>query len=195
MQYYVPSTKRRILAGCIDQLIIMIPAVLVFYPNLKALFNTSEIKINIFVLAAVVCAQFLYFFMSYLLAEATLGQKLVGQRLVAVSGEKLVGVQVAIRVLCDQLSVFFSYGLFCLIFFRFDRTHLSDWLAETKVVQDEERKVPAVRRAIVCALLTGYFCIDGFHNFYNMVHLTEIQGIHLILHVPLKNRTAISLSQ
>ncbi len=193
MQYYVPSTKRRILAGGIDQIIIMIPAILIFYPNLKALFNTSEIKINIFVLAAVITCQFLYFFLSYLLMEATLGQKLVGQKLVSISGEKLAAVQIAIRVLCDQLSVFFSYGLFCLIFFRFDRTHLSDWLAETKVVQDEERKLPAVRRVVVCVLLTGYFCIDGFHNFYNLVHLTEIRGSQLILKIPLKNRSAVSL--
>ena len=193
MQYYVPSTKRRILAGSIDQIIIMIPAVVIFYPNLKALLNTSEIKINIFVLAAVVSCQFLYFFLSYLLLEATLGQKLVGQKLVSLSGEKLAAIQIAIRVLCDQLSVFFSFGLFCLIFFRFDRTHLSDWLAETKVVQDEERKMPAVRRAVVCVLLTGYFCIDGFHNFYNMVHMSDIRGSDLILKLSLRNRSAISL--
>lgn len=193
MQHFIPSTKRRILAGAIDQIIIMVPAILIFYPNIKALFNTSEIKINIFVLVVVVAGQFLYFFVSYLLMEATFGQRLVGQKLVTLSGEKLAGVQVAIRVLCDQLSVFFSYGLFCLIFFRFDRTHLSDWLAETKVVQDEERKTPAVRRIIVCILLTSYFCVDGFHNFYNMVHQTEIQGTYLILRIPLKSKSAISL--
>ncbi len=65
----------------------------------------------------------------------TPGKLLRGLRLVGRDHEKLEWKQCFLRTLTDDLSTVLGLGTRVLAFLRFDRTHLSDWIAETRVVQ------------------------------------------------------------
>jgi len=90
-------------------------------------------------------------------------------------------MQALLRVLTDSLALFFSQGLHSLALLRFDRRHVSDWVAETWVRQRFESQTVARPRPVVAVLLCLYFSVSGFYSLYSMVQKSDLdsQGITL----------------
>lgn len=66
----------------------------------------------------------------------------------------LQSTQILVRLLVDELSFFFAFAPRALALFRFDRTHLSDWAAETRVICLESQGwVPRPRSSLALLLV------------------------------------------
>lgn len=126
----------------------------------------------------------------YYFVGATPGKMLMGLRLVSryqgyamnpttaemdSGSPELTLVQVLLRVLADSLSIFVGDSLKALIFFRLDRTHVSDWIAETRVVQTIPRNHPPRRRWIIGSLLFVILLKNGILKSYYLFKESEVQ--------------------
>lgn len=126
--------------------------------------------------------QFFYRLLFFKYLGATIGKLIFGLRLVSQkNGEELTWYQVGIRVLADHLSIFVGKGFFSLALLRFDRTHLSDWLAETRVVQKHELPRPPERYLIWAVVACAYFSFTGFLSASHFLGHARIQDGQLVI--------------
>lgn len=163
------STYRRFYAKIIDQILVSIFWLPVLIQLGFSYFSKSLFIIEWKWLILSFVLQFSYkvFFLKFL--SATPGKLIMGLKLVSQSGSELSWLQIILRVLADHLSVFFGWGLYSLAFLRFDRTHVSDWVAETRVIQKASREEPVRRRPLLALLLFLYFSISQFSSVYTML--------------------------
>lgn len=79
-------------------------------------------------------------------AGGSIGKLVWGLRVRHRDGGELTLMQSILRVVADELAIFFAFAPRALAFFRWDRTHLSDWIAETRVISLKEQNfIPEVR--------------------------------------------------
>ncbi len=160
---YVPSTWRRLVAQGIDQII----RLLFYIPFMKSFFllvmTDEDVRISLgsFVLMFLIPA--IYEFIFLVLMQATPGKWLMGLKVVpfANSAAALDWRQCVLRPLTERLTFFFSWAVYAVAFFRYDRTHLADWVAETRVVQFHPRITRAKIRWILGSLLLIFYVYDG----------------------------------
>jgi uncharacterized RDD family membrane protein YckC len=113
----------------------------------------------------------------------TLGKLLMGLRLVnRRTGEPLSWMQAFLRVLTDQLSLLFGPAHQMLLFARFDRTHLADWVAETQVRQLAENSAQPKRNIPMAIFLCLYFALTSYLSIYQLVQRSEWSSQSLIVH-------------
>lgn len=144
-EVYVPSTWKRLAAVVIDQLVIL-PFYLPFAKKFFTVFFTDDdIYLGLIQLFVLFMVPALYEFVFLVVMQATPGKWLLGLQVVPQDNpyQELHWTQCVMRPLVGRLSFFFAWGIYALAFFRYDRTHLGDWMAETRVIQF----VPRVRRA------------------------------------------------
>lgn len=98
------------------------------------------------------------------LVGATPGKFVMGLRLVGRDQEKLEWSQALLRTLTDDLSAVLGLATRVLAFIRFDRTHLSDWIAETRVVQLKPRASIVHRRWAVAVFLFVFLAFQGLES-------------------------------
>jgi uncharacterized RDD family membrane protein YckC len=175
---YVPSTYRRVAAHFIDAIIANI-----FFAPMWVQFSLTYVRegFQFFPWKWVALCGFIYFLYRWLFYKylgATIGKMIMGLKLVPVANPEgeLGWLQSFIRVFADQLSIFFGNGLQALMFLRLDRTHVSDWVAETRVVQKMERQSPAIRRMILGICLCIYLSGSSFvraYRFIKTAHFTS----------------------
>ena len=72
--------------------------------------------------------------------------------------------------------IFFGLGLKVLAFLRFDRTHISDWLAETQVVQVDMLRPLPKRRPILALSLFFLLSFESVFNFAELLSRAKIAG-------------------
>lgn len=154
---FVPSTWRRLMAHGIDQglqLVLYIPFGKSFF---LLIFTDESVRISLVELFVLFMIPALYEWVFLTLMQATPGKWMMGLKVVPFSSplEALSWQHCFLRPLVGRLSFFFSWGIFALAFFRYDRTHLADWMAETRVVQF----VPRIRRASVRPILGALLCV------------------------------------
>ncbi len=160
---YVPSTWRRLLAVLIDQIFISI----CYLPFYRALYNVwfteADVELNLFQLLMLFLIPALYETVSLMLIAATPGKWIMGLKVVPAHNpqEELDYAQCVLRPLTSRLSFFFSWAIFALAFFRYDRTHLSDWVAETRVVQFKPRNARAGIRWVLGLFLVVSYSYEG----------------------------------
>lgn len=137
----------------------------------------------------VVCffLQFCYRLFFLQLVGGTPGKLLLGLRVVPRGNpaKALDWGQSFLRVMADHLSFFFGPGLFMLALLRFDRTHVSDWVAETRVVQLLPRLSPPRRHVFWGLFLCLYFSVTGFMSVYRLVQMSEISPSSVKIYRPL----------
>jgi hypothetical protein len=156
-------------------------AVVFFLPILiqgvSAFFHQGEVTIAwnwIFPCAAMV---FLYRWLFVYFMGGTIGKLILGLRVVNFPDQRPVTLmQALIRALTDSLSLFFSQGLRALALLRFDRRHVSDWVAETWVRQRFEPEGVPRPRPVVAVLLCLYFSISGFYSIYCLVQKSDLDA-------------------
>ncbi|MGZ3768909.1 MAG: RDD family protein [Bdellovibrio sp.] len=153
--YYIPSTWKRLIARGIDSII----GTLLYFPFFKSLlllvFTDQDVTISLSSLLIMFLIPAIYEFIFLVLMQATPGKWLMGLKVVPfhdVSGH-LDWRQCLMRPLVERLSLFFSLAIYALAFFRYDRTHLADWIAETRVVQGTPRPTRTKIRWFIGSIL------------------------------------------
>lgn len=162
--YYVSGTAVRFKAKIVDHLLITVLSM----PLLMQLFEQYETQGEIvfhwskaLVLLAIV---FSYEFVFYALFSATPGKLFYNLKLVPAkdSSAELGFLQIFLRILVTKLSIFVSWAIYSLVLFTYDRTHLADWIGETRVVAAAPRLKRSSKRYLLGSFLVIYFLIDGF---------------------------------
>jgi uncharacterized RDD family membrane protein YckC len=148
---YVPSTWKRLLANSIDQLFLVVCYAPFFKSFYNLMFTEGEVELSLFQLLMIFLIPALYEAVSLMLISATPGKWLVGLKVVPADDpqKELDYTQCILRPLTSRLSFFFSWAIYALAFFRYDRTHLADWMAETRVIQFTPRSARTRIRWIV----------------------------------------------
>lgn len=184
--FFVASTYRRIFAFIFDSFISQIFWIPVTIQIIGSWLKSQEIQFDFRWVILSFALSFGYRVLFNYFLGGTVGKLLFGLRLVNKNDpEKGLGLlQAVIRVLAEQLSLFFSLAPQSLMFLRFDRTHVADWVAETRVVQLFERNAPPKRRPVVAILFFVYFLITGFSAAYNLVRTSSIEKGQVLLMVP-----------
>ncbi len=103
--------------------------------------------------------------LSLYLLGGSVGKILLGLRVINRNGGELTLMQALLRTLADELSIFFAFAPRALAYFRWDRTHLSDWIAETRVVSLKEQNFFPEARPLVGSVLVVLGLMWGVSNF------------------------------
>ncbi|UYL07956.1 RDD family protein [Bdellovibrio sp. SKB1291214] len=160
---YVPSTWRRFFAVLIDQAFLSI----CYFPFFSAFYNVwfseTDVELNLFQLGMMFLIPALYEAVSLMLISATPGKWLLGLKVVPCNDPSadLDYTQCLLRPLTSRLTFFFSWAIYALAFFRYDRTHLSDWVAETRVIQFKPRNTRTRIRWIVGSFFVLSYAYEG----------------------------------
>ncbi|UXR63688.1 RDD family protein [Bdellovibrio bacteriovorus] len=160
---YVPSTWRRLFAYSMDQLVVLpfyLPFAGIF---LRLFFTDDEVVVNLTQLLVLYLIPAVFEVVFLVLMQATPGKWLMGLKVVPATNysEKLHWSQCLLRPLAGRLSFFFSVAIYAVAFFRYDRTHLCDWIAETRVVQGTPRPKKAQIRWILGTLVVLLYVYEG----------------------------------
>lgn len=154
---FVPSTWRRLMAQGIDQIVRG-----VFYLPFggllfKLLMTSEEVQVSLVELVVIFLIPAIYEMVFLILFQATPGKLLMGLKVVpfADPNSKLDVSQCLLRAFAGQFTFFFSWAIYAVAFFRYDRTHIVDWIAQTRVIQG----APRIRRAKLRPLLGVVFMI------------------------------------
>lgn len=160
---HVPSTWRRLFAYSIDQMVVLpfyLPFIGIF---LRLFFTDDEVLVSLNQLLVLYLIPAVYECVFLVLMQATPGKWLMGLKVVPSRNydEKLHWSQCLLRPLVGRLSFFFSAAVYSVAFFRYDRTHLCDWVAETRVVQGTPRPHKAQIRWILGTVVLLLYVYEG----------------------------------
>lgn len=147
----------------IDQVVIIpfyLPFIGVFF---RLILTEDDVYLRLPQLALLFLIPAVYDFIFLVMLQATPGKWLMGLKVVPFSNSsgKLEWTQCLLRPLTARLSFFFSWAIYAVAFFRYDRTHLCDWLAETRVVQKTPRMVLPRLRWIAGTVLVILYAYEG----------------------------------
>jgi len=136
----VPSVTRRFFARVLDQIIFTFLWIPLFVQVVADFWHyglNSLVRLDLRYFFLGLGLQFIVKVFCLKIWGATPGKLLLSLRLVSARGleEPLTWAQSLLRVAADGFSFFFGLGLFSFALLRYDRTHLSDRMAETKVVR------------------------------------------------------------
>ena len=177
---YTASTIRRLVALWLDQIIVGVgysPALLqIFFSYLRS--RSFEVDIRWLLMGWLLAFAYRLCFNYFL--GGTIGKLLMGLRLVSKNGE-LTLAQVVLRVLTDELSWFFGLAPRAFALLRLDRTHISDWVAETQVVQFSERAHPPHRWKILAPLFILLVGISTFLGLYRELRHIQVEDDGLVI--------------
>lgn len=167
---YTAATEKRVLAYLFDSLVTGIFFIPAWMQALGSYIDDEMIAMDWQWLVACQLMAFLYHWLFLYFLGATLGKLFFGLRVVPYHHpEKELGLmQSFLRVLTDELSFFFGEALKAVAFLRFDRTHVSDWVAETRVVQMVTRRRLPIRRkglAVIVIIFSGWNSFAGAYQF------------------------------
>lgn len=160
---YVPSTWKRILAYSLDE-IFMIPFYLPFVGiGIQFFWGEEDIVISLLQFFLILFVPAVYEFVFLLLLQSTPAKWFLGLKVVPAHDWEadLSWQQALLRALTKRLSLFTSTAMYVLALFRYDRTHLADWVAETRVVQATPRHARPRIRWFLGTILTVYFLVEG----------------------------------
>ncbi|HRO67679.1 MAG TPA: RDD family protein [Pseudobdellovibrionaceae bacterium] len=137
----VPSTALRVWAKAVDDLMITVLLVPAFGFSAFSLFSGEPIWISWPFLAYLLVVPLLYEGLALWIFGTTFGKWLFFLRVVPARdpARPLEAGQAFTRALTGKFSFFFSYALQSMAIFRYDRTHVADWLGGTRVITDRPR--------------------------------------------------------
>jgi uncharacterized RDD family membrane protein YckC len=147
-EVYLPSTWRRLWAFLIDQMVSMVMYLPFFGAFRQLVLTDNEVSLSIIQLGLMLLIPAIYEFVFLALMQATPGKWFMGLKVVPCNNAdaKLELGHCLLRPLVGRLSLLLSWAIYAVAFFRYDRTHLCDWVAETRVIQFKPRAArPRVR--------------------------------------------------
>lgn len=160
---FIPSTWRRLVARFIDQILRLFFYLPFAKPFFLLLFTDQEVPISLLQLTGLFLVPTIYEVIFLILMQATPGKWIMGLKVVPASNpmEYLSWQQCLLRPLTQTLTFFFSWAIYAVAFFRYDRTHLADWVAETRVVQSTPRATRASLRPLLGVLFVFLNISEG----------------------------------
>jgi len=193
--YYVASTWKRLWAQIIDQILIGF-LYLPFYKVIVALLFTEE---DVFVPLSTVILIFLIpaFYEGVFLAwmGTSPGKWMMGLKVVPNHDPEthLRWDQCLLRPLTSRLSFFFSLAIYALAFFRYDRTHLADWVAETRVVQFQPRPHQPKIRWILGSFFIIIYVYEGLSSSMTFLNGVDWKNSRVEVREFLKNNGSMDM--
>lgn len=181
---YTSETGTRLIAYAIDLALanaFLLPVLIKFGVFRYA---HDEVKIPYSILFECFSLSFLYQVCFLFFLQATPGKFLMGLRVVNAHDEylRLSIAQCFLRVFADQLRWFFGLAPRTLALLRYDRTHLSDWVAETRVVQFHPRSSVPHRRLIFGAVAFIVMATLSWMRAYHFIHNVSFFPNFLVFH-------------
>ncbi len=173
---------RRIGAYTIDSIVMSACYFLLWLESLMFEGSAEAPSAQGYSLSAIAAVFIFYFFYHWLFLyflSATPGKLLMGLRVAPkhkTLDEGLGLLQSFLRVLADQLSWFFGHGLRMLVLMRLDRTHVSDWVAETEVIQLSPRQGPVKRHVFWAFILCLSLSSSSFMKIYSEFQRASLVG-------------------
>ncbi|NUN05663.1 MAG: RDD family protein [Bdellovibrio sp.] len=174
---FVPSTWKRLAARSLDSLFEM----LMYAPFLKTLFllifDEGPLYMSLSVFLLILLLPAIYEGVSLWLMQATPGKWLLGLKVVPQANPdvELHWTQCVLRALVERASLFFSWAIFATAFFRYDRTHVADWVAETRVVQFVPRPQRAKLRWFLGLVLVFLCASEGLRGASGIIRAIDWQ--------------------
>jgi uncharacterized RDD family membrane protein YckC len=183
MKYFAPDTFRRLCALVIDSIITSGFAAPLFVYAFITSPKNEGLLLPWTMLAATWLMQLGYHVLFIYILKGSIGKLICGLRIVPFHNpnEKLMFMQAVLRVLTDQFGFFFGHAHRALVFFRLDRRHLSDWIAETRVVQNFPRSRIPARRWIVGLIALWVLATAGLQESYELIQKLEIKKAGVLL--------------
>lgn len=137
----VPSSALRVWAKAVDDLMITVLLIPAFGFSAFYLFSGEPIWISWPFVIYLLLVPLLYEGLSLWYFGTTFGKWLFFLKVVDARnpGVSLRPGQTFTRALAGRLTLFFSYAVQALALFRYDRTHLADWLGQTRVITTRQR--------------------------------------------------------
>ena len=162
--YHIPSTWARLIARAVDQIassVLYLPFASYF---IEMMFTENDVIISLPKLFVLFLIPAIYEGIFLFIMQKTPGKWLMGLTVVPNDDAhgKLRWDHCVIRPLTGRLSLFFSLAIYALAFFRYDRTHLPDWVAGTRVVQAKPRTKRTTIRWVVGTFLVLMCSYDGW---------------------------------
>ncbi len=191
IKVYTAEGWRRVFAWVIDSSLSSLFYLPIWVQLGFLLGPTTQHTLSLSLLLLCFALQFCFRWMVLYFLAASPGKLLFGLRVVnAHEPESPLGLtQSFLRVLADHLSLFFGDALRILAWFRFDRTHVSDWVAETRVVQDWPRKRIPRRRILVASLGFIFLLQSGWSQAYFLFRRIDYKnGVLVVLSTHNANR-------
>lgn len=181
--FYTASTEKRIVAVGIDSVVAIFFFIPVWIQAIGSYLQDQLVAIEIRWILASFLMTFLYHWLFLYFLGGTLGKLMTGLRVVPANHPQndLGLMQSFLRCLTDELSFFFGEALHAVAFLRFDRTHVSDWVAETRVVQYVPRRRLPVRRKILALFLIVVTGVNAFQGAYQLIQTTTVIDGKVIL--------------
>lgn len=172
---YIPSTWRRLAAKGIDSLlrsVFYLPFVKSFF---LLVFTDEEVTVSLGRLFIMFIVPAIYEFVFLILMQATPGKWMMGLKVVPFgnASEHLDWRQCVLRPLVERMSFFFSFAVYALAFFRYDRTHLADWIAETRVVQLSPRHSKTKIRWVLGSIIVLANVFEGVSSSSRILSLID----------------------
>lgn len=137
----VPSSALRVWAKAVDEALMTVFLVPAFGFSAFYLFSGGPVWISWPFLAYLFAVPLLYEGLSLWFFGTTFGKWLFFLKVVDAKNPSspLQAGQTFTRALAGRLTLFFSYAVQAMALFRYDRTHLADWLGRTRVVTTRRR--------------------------------------------------------
>ncbi len=156
---YVPSTWKRLFAFGIDQFFILLFYIPFAKTFVQLFFTDEDVYVSLWKLLVMFLVPALYEFLFLMILQATPGKWMLGLRVVPAYNAyaDLNSFQCILRPLVSRMSFFFAWAIYAFAFFKYDRTHVADWVAETRVIQFAPRvKRPQIRWILGTFLVLSY---------------------------------------
>lgn len=162
--YHIPSTWKRLIARFIDDAYVFILQSPVIFTFLKDLIVSGEAKIHWAHVAYFLAVKIIYETLFVHFFSSTPGKMHMGLKIINRQRDQLnkeIGLdQAFLRSLVCQLSHIFGWSVYVTAFYKHNRTHLADWLADTQVVSLQKRAHrPKVRWILATSFI--FFFLSG----------------------------------
>jgi uncharacterized RDD family membrane protein YckC len=179
----VASSSRRFFAYFVDKIIEAVLLMPLWIQLVASWVSDQALTIQWHWLIFCFVLQFCYRFLFTQLLGGTLGKLLFGLRVMSRhSDDSLTWMQSFLRALTDQLTWLFGPAHQLLLLARFDRTHLSDWVAETQVKQVVEGNISPSRNIPFALLISLYVAYSDFFSAYELMQRSEWSAGTLTIH-------------
>ena len=163
-KFNIPSIRGRLLAKIFDEGIVLI----INFPLWIRIFHSYERSEVLILHWGLVVYYFAskstYEWFSTYFWGATIGKYLMGLRVIPCDHrtQHLGFSQALLRVLCNQLDIYVGWALYVVALGRFDRTHVADWIADTRVIEIAPSSPGPIKiYPFVVLVLFSFFLFQG----------------------------------
>lgn len=193
LENHVPSSWDRGWAFSIDGLITMALLSPITLPALFKLLQQQQVIVPWPAVIFYLSISFFYEVVFTYIWGRTPGKWMIGLRVVPVDNkrQKLKLSEAILRALSDRLTLFFGNAPYFFAWYRYDRTHVLDWIAGTRVVAAKPRAEKAKLRPVLATVLIVYSIVVSWRDITRTVASlkysekgVEIEGLAKLLGLP-----------